>query len=83
MPTYTLTGRITPEHTLEVEIPRDAPVGEASVVVTVASTDKDGPGRGSAARLLKKMAEWEKEPPSTRTDEEIEAYIQENRNAWD
>lgn len=83
MPTYTLTGRITPEHTLDVEIPPDAPIGEAKVVVTVETPDPGSPKRGSAAALLELAAEWKKEPPSARTDEEIEAYIQENRNAWD
>ena len=104
MPTYTLTGRITPEHTLEVEIPRDAPIGEASVVVTVESAAMGTPRRGSPAAILELIDEWETEdappqgsasallawlheregrPPSGRSAEEIEAYIQETRNSWD
>ena len=84
MPTYTLTGRITPEHTLVIRLPADSPVGEARVVVTVqASPEAEASGNASVKALLEMAAEWKLEPPSTRTDAEIEAYIQEARNSWD
>ncbi len=83
MRTYTLTGRITPEHTLDVELPADAPVGEARVVVTIEAPETEALPKGSAAALLAWLRAREQEPPSGRTAEEIEAYIQETRDSWD
>lgn len=81
MPTYTLRGRITEDRRLEVEVPPDAPVGEAEVVVTVANAGE--PELGSGEALLALARKWDKEPPVGRTAEEIEVYIAETRASWD
>ena len=78
MATYTLRGRITDDHRLEVELPKDAPPGEADVTVTIQVTPEP-----NAKALLALLREWENEPPVGRSAEEIDAYIQEARNSWD
>lgn len=78
MATYTLRGRVTEDHRLEVELPPETPPGEAEVTVTVRG--QTGP---NSRRLLALIAQWESEPPIGRSAEEIEAYIQEARNSWD
>ncbi|MDP2902127.1 MAG: hypothetical protein Q8N96_03340 [Methylovulum sp.] len=41
------------------------------------------PERGSAAMLLKRLAENPLKPEFQRTEEEIDAQIEQERNAWD
>lgn len=77
--TYVLRGRVTRERTLEVTLPPGTPEGEAEVTVKIEEAE---PLRGTR-RLLALLAEWEELPPIGRTAEEIEAYIQEARDAWD
>lgn len=67
MPTYTLTGRVTPEHALDVQLPADVPAGEARVVVTVEPVSVESQMKGSATALLAWLREREKRPPSGRT----------------
>jgi hypothetical protein len=78
MATYTLRGRVTDDHRLEVELPEDAPPGVAEVTVTVG--EEEG---ANSKQLLDLLREWEKLPPVGRSAEEIEAYIQEARDSWD
>ena len=78
MATYTLRGRVTDGHRLEVELPPDTPAGEAEVTVTV--RDSRAP---NATKWLAMLKQWENEPPIGRSAEEIEAYIQEARDSWD
>jgi hypothetical protein len=78
MATYTLRGRITDDHRLEVELPADAPAGAAEVTVTI--REEQG---SNSKQLLALIREWEQLPPIGRSAEEIEAYIQEARDSWD
>lgn len=83
MPTYTLRGRITEDRRLEVEVPPDAPVGEAEVVVTVANAGE--PERGSGEALLALARKWREKPLATppRTREEVDSEIAALRDEWD
>ena len=62
MATYTLRGRVTDDHRLEVELPPDAPAGDAEVTVTV--RDSDVP---NSAKWLATLKRWESEPPAGRS----------------
>jgi hypothetical protein len=85
MPTYTLRGRITDDHRLEVEVPPDAPAGEAEVVVTVERAGEGTPKRGSGEALLALARKWEKSPLSrpSRSKKQIDAEIRDLRDEWD
>lgn len=77
MATYTLRGRITDDHRLEVELPTDAPPGEAEIVVTV-----DDPNQSNSRALIALFKQWESEPlqRTARTREEIDAQLNEMRD---
>jgi hypothetical protein len=80
MATYTLRGRVTDDHRLEVELPEDAPPGVAEVTVTVHQ-----PGRASTEEWLAMLDEWKRKPLSRapRTREVIDAELQAMRDEWD
>ncbi len=50
--TYTLKGRITEDHRLEVDLPDDAPVGDAEVTLVIGPTHE---WQGNAAALLETL----------------------------
>lgn len=79
MATYTLRGRVTPDRRLEVELPEDAPVGEAEVTVTVRE-----PEAGTTTEaFLALLEKWKREPAIGRTREEIDADLRSMRDEWD
>lgn len=82
--TYTLKGRITEDHRLEVDLPDDLPAGDASVTVVVESEQLGAP-RGSAAALLELFAQWDAEgyAGSGRTKEQVDAELNAMRDEWD
>jgi hypothetical protein len=84
MPTFTLRGHITPDRRLEVQLPPEAPEGEAEVTVTVAVQDPNSLPLGSPERLKAVLEEIRAISPhgSGRTKEEIDRYIQEERDSW-
>jgi hypothetical protein len=79
MATYTLRGRITDDHRLEVELPADAPPGIAEVTVTVLRPR--GNNQDWLAMLRKLKSEPLSRPPRTR--EEVDRELQEMRDEWD
>ena len=81
MPTFTLRGRITADRRLEVQLPPDAPEGEAQV--TVAIEDQQTPPRGSKEQILAYLDELHRKGLHTyRTRDEIDRYLREERNSW-
>ena len=82
MPTFTLRGRVTPDHRLEVQLPPEVPAGDAEV--TLAVQDKHVPPLGSPERLAAILAEIHRHPHhSYRTKEEIDEYLRNERRSWD
>ena len=81
MPTFTLRGRVTPEHKLEVQLPPEVPVGDAQVTVSV---ELDGRGElGSPERLLATLRRIHSRAGKTyRTKEDIDKTLQEERDSW-
>ena len=81
MPAFTLRGRVTPDHRLEVQLPPEVPEGVAEV--TLAVEDEQVPPLGSPARILAYLEELHRNPQySYRTKEEIDRYLQEERDSW-
>ena len=79
MATYTLRGRVTDDHRLEVELPPDTPAGEVEVTVTVRPTT------GSREGYLALLEKWKSQPLTgpRRSREEIDAALREMRDEWD
>ena len=81
MPTFTLRGRVTSDHRLEVQLPPEVPEGEAEV--TLAVEDQHVPPLGNPERLLAILEEIHRNPHhSYRTKEEIDLYLQGERDSW-
>ena len=80
MATYTLRGRVTEDHRLEVELPPETPPGEAEVTVTV----RGQPGPNSQ-RLLALFERWAAEPlgGKRRTRAEVDIELNAMRDEWD
>lgn len=87
MATYILHANIPEDRRLVVELPPDAPTGEAEVTVTVA----DGEGEGGERRgrgpeyWAELFEQWKQEGwhGTGRTKEEIDAEIRAMRDEWD
>ena len=76
MPTFTLQGRVTPDHKLEVQLPPEVPEGEAEVTLSV--EDRHLQPLGSPQRFLETLREIHARPNRTyRTKEEIDRSLQE------
>ncbi len=82
MSTFTLRGRITADRRLEVQLPPDAPEGDAEVTVSV--EDRPASPLSSPERLLAFLAELHRSyPGSERTREEVDRALAEERASWD
>ena len=81
MPTFTLQGRVTPDRRLEVQLPPEVPEGDAEVTLSV--EDQHVPPLGSPERILAFLEELHRNPHHTyRTKEEIDRYLQQERDSW-
>jgi hypothetical protein len=85
MPTYTLRGRVTPEGELRVELPPGIAAGEAKVTVELdqEAEEREYP-RGDPRAVLATFRRWEARgwPSSGRSQAEIDAAIEAERNSW-
>lgn len=74
-----LTAQISPEHTLNLQLPPDVPPVMAEVIVLVPVAEaSDKPDD------LQAFMEWlDRQPRHTRSKEEIDRQIEEERNSWE
>jgi hypothetical protein len=80
MATFTVRGRITADGRLEVQLPPDAPVGDAEVTVSVAEPMAP---LGSPERILAALKEIHSRPGRVyRSKEEIDRALEEERDSW-
>ncbi len=74
-----LHAQVSPEHTLNLQLPADVPPGMVEVIVLVPvpkATDKPDD--------LQTFMEWlNRQPRHTRSKEEIDHQIEEERNSWE
>jgi gamma-glutamyl:cysteine ligase YbdK (ATP-grasp superfamily) len=74
-----LTGTISSDHKLSVDVPPDVPVGTAEVIVRVSDSPK-----AEKPNDLASFMDWlDKQPRCTRSKEEIDRYLEEERNSWE
>ena len=79
MHTLKLKAHIDSSHRIELQLPNDAPEGEADVIVMI-------PSRPSPAEqgLRAFFDNLDRHPPQRRySKEEIDAYLAEERASWD
>lgn len=74
-----LTANIGDDHRLNVQLPNDVPPGIAEVILLFSANE-------SVNNLndLKSFTEWlDQQPRYTRSKEEIDRYLEEERNSWE
>lgn len=83
MQTYKLTTHIPANHRFEITLPESFPEGEAEVIVLTRQQALNTETQTPSAQTLEDFLAWlERQPPSPRSEEEIEAWIAEERAAW-
>ena len=74
-----LPARISAEHTLSLQLPADVPPGMAEVIVLYPETRATGKPR-SLEEFIHHLQEAD---IPRRTKEEIDHYLEEERNSWE
>lgn len=71
-----LKAHIDSSHRIEIQLPIDAPEGDAEVIILMPSTGEDG--------LRAFFDNLDRHPPQQRySKEEVDAYLAEERASWD
>lgn len=70
---------IDASHRLEVDLPADTPTGEAEVIVLV----KERAAAPAARSLLEFFDELDRKARPRLSAEEVDQWIESDRNAWD
>jgi hypothetical protein len=74
-----LTAQVSPEHTLSLQLPADVPPGMAEVIVLYSEASATGRPRS----LEEFMQHLEEADIPRRTKEDIDHYLEEERNSWE
>ncbi len=74
-----LHAQISPEHTLNLQLPADVPAGMAEVIVLYTEASATGGPRS----LEEFMQHLEEADIPRRAKEDIDRYVEEERNAWE
>lgn len=78
---YKIETEILADHRLNIELPADCPEGTAEIIVLAKTSTKPPPVTGET---INDLVDWLRTLPSSeRSAEDIEAQIQEERNAWE
>jgi hypothetical protein len=84
MQAYQFEQYVSPSHRISVELPADAPVGSARIIVLF--PDQVAPVETPEPQFAN-MAEFHKwlitQPPTGRTAAEIDQQIREERDSWE
>ncbi len=84
MRAYQFERTIPSSHSFTVELPPDAPVGPAKIIVLF--PDEQPVAATSAPRFanMTEFTAWlQTQPPTGRTSEEVERHIREERDSWE
>ncbi len=79
MRTVRVKAQITKDHELRARVPDDLPVGQVDVTLQLEQTSEDG-GDAEWRRFLDRITA---SPRQTLTKEEIDRYIQQERESWE
>jgi hypothetical protein len=72
-----LQAQVDKDHTLHLHLPQDVREGPAEVIVLVQEAAEPG------HRLADFLAQLAERPRTTRSKEEIDQYLQEERASWE
>jgi hypothetical protein len=80
MRAHRVNAHVTPDQPLVVNLPSDWPEGNVEVIVLFPEPASPDGGFSTLAELN----DWlRQQPPGTRTKEEIDRQVEEERAAWD
>jgi len=80
MPAHCIKAHVTPNQPLVVPLPADLPESDEEVIVLIPETLP----KASAFSSLREFDDWlNSQPPSTRSKEEMDRQIEEERAGWD
>ncbi|MDR2259814.1 MAG: hypothetical protein LBE06_02550 [Azoarcus sp.] len=83
MQAYKLNTHIPANHRLEIALPERFPDGEAEVIVLARQQPSNTDTQARPVHALEDFFVWlDRQPPGPHSEEEIEAWIREERNAW-
>lgn len=74
---------VTKNHTLHLELPEEIGEGPAEIIVLVRDPDDLVAARSDGWTLNDFLAEPRVDPRFIRSKEEIDAYVQSERDAWE
>lgn len=82
---YQFRQEIPATHRITIELPHNAPAGEQAQII-VLFPEQQARTRPEPPRFttMAEFAAWvQTQPPSTRTTEEVERQVQEERDSWE
>ncbi len=86
MQAYQFEQYVSPAHRISVELPADAPVGAAKIIVLFPDTGPhqppSQPKHSAFANIAEYLAWYDAQPASGRSPEEIDRQIREEREGW-
>lgn len=83
MRAYQLERTVTSSHSFTIELPSDAPVGTAKIIVLFPD-EQAAPLTLPQFASLSEYTNWLKtQPPTGRTTEDIEQHIRRERDSWE
>jgi hypothetical protein len=84
MQAYQFERSVPPSHTITVELPPDAPTGLAQVIVLFPEKQAaDIPNRPRFSTMAEFAAWLETQPPTTRSVDDIERQVRDERESWE
>ncbi|APW46303.1 hypothetical protein [Rhodoferax antarcticus] len=86
MQAYQFEQYVSPAHRISVELPADAPVGAAKIIVLFPDTERhqppSQPQHPEFANIAEYLAWHDAQPASGRSTEEIDRQIREEHDGW-
>lgn len=83
MQAYKLNTHIPANHRLEITLPESFPDGEAEVIVLTRQQPSNTDTQARPAQALEDFFAWlDRQPLALHSEEEIEVWVREERNAW-
>jgi hypothetical protein len=84
MHAYQFQQEVSDSHRVTIELPANSPVGTAQIIVLF--PDPAEPAAPPASRFanMAEFARWlQTQPPTGRTEEEVEQHLREERDSWE
>lgn len=81
---YQFQQTVPPSHVVTIELPPNAPIGQAQVIVLFSEEQVAATTKVPRFANMAEFATWlQTQPPTGRTAEEIDQYIRDERDSWE